>query len=925
MSRSSPALGPTARPGPRLVGRERELEDLRQLLAAHRLVTVVGPGGVGKTSLALEAVDSARSAVTGDVVVCELADVDSPDAVVHAVAGSLGVLVRPGQPVGAPPPGDGSPVLVVLDNCEHVVDAATDVAEQLLAAGQHMRVLATSREPLGLRDEAVMVLDPLQVPAGDDEAAAAAASVTLFAERASRVDPGFVLDPHTLPHVVRICRGLDGLPLALEIAAARVRVLAVEDVADGLSDRFALLRSGTRDTPVRHRDLRAVVDWSWDLLEPAERDLFTALSVFSAGCDLQAAKANAQALGIEEDEVVDLLDALLAKSLMTVTRSPRGNRYGMLETLREYALERLAEAGALAEARDRHADYIAGLARSLRDTLVREWTAQAGVLFEAFANLRSALAWTLEHDESSDRSFDLLAPLWYAALQSHAGEIAELADRALERWPDPAHPRWSEVAGTAATARATLEDYEGARLLGAAAAHATGSSGIGRAFGLCALADVAARADDDPVSALVHIDRADEEAAASGFEPLRCDLMNRRAQLLAQVGRTDEALVTAERAHVMAREQGNAYELAWSQHLVGLLLIRTDHEAAREWLTRALDDARELHYPYGTSSSLRGLGLVAGAEGDPRGAAASLSESLDGFVRAGHPGERWNTVAAALSLLVAAGRRDSAAVLLAGLDGSGVVLTRIHTPLVDDVREQLAAELGRSRVVARARAMSPEQLLSLARDELRLLREPGDQVDVPAQRRGPGQAAELSRQGDLWRVSYAGTTVHLPDLRGIRDLAVLLGQPEREVPVVDLATPGTSGDRVHPDGLGVPGDLGERIDARARAAYAERIRELQAELDEADATGEGERSTRVQEELDLLTRELTTAHGIHGPRRTGDPAEKARSSVTARVRAAIGKIRDVHPELGRHLEASIRTGRFCSYRPERPTTWVVTL
>ena len=221
--------------------------------------------------------------------------------------------------------------------------------------------------------------------------------------------------------------------------------------------------------------------------------------------------------------------------------------------------------------------------------------------------------------------------------------------------------------------------------------------------------------------------------------------------------------------------------------------------------------------------------------------------------------------------------------------------------------------------------MSPEQLLALARDELRPLREPGEQVDVPAQRREPEQAAELSRQGDLWRVSYAGTTVHLPDLRGIRDLAVLLRQPGREVPVVDLATPGTSGTRTNPDGLGAPGDLGERIDARARAAYTARVRELQAELDEADAAGEQERSSRVQEELDFLTRVLTTAYGLHGPRRTGDPAEKARSAVTARVRAAIGKIRDAHPELGRHLEASVWTGRFCSYRPERPTTWVVTL
>ncbi|HSE09621.1 MAG TPA: hypothetical protein VLB29_13225 [Nocardioidaceae bacterium] len=935
--RSSSAFQVPARPESRLIGRGRELEVLRQLLAEHRLVTVTGPGGVGKTSLALEAA-SALAADGADLVVCELAEVESSDAVRHAVAASLGVVLRPGESlaVSVPWADDGPNILCVLDNCEHVADAAAHVTEQLLRSGSRVRVLATSREPLRRADEHLVVLTPLPVSELFDEAAAESPAVVLFVERASRADPGFDLDDRTLPDVVRICQALDGLPLALEIAAARVRVLAVRDIADALSDRFALLRDRTRRIPERHRSLRAVFDWSWDLLAPHERDLFTALCVFPGGWDLQAATSVGQAVEVEAREVVDVLDGLVAKSLMTVTRSPRGTRYGMLETLRAYGLDRIRQAGVSHLARDRHADYFAGLARSLRDLLVRAWTVEASPLFEEFDNLRSALTWTLAEDAGPDRSFDLLAPLWYAALQIHAGELAELTGKALEKWPDPTHPRWSEVAGTAATAHATLEDYDQARILGGAAAGAASSSQVGRAFGYCALADVADRADDDPLAALEHLERADDMAAAAAFEPLRCDLMNRRAQLFAQAGRLDEAIATAEQARQTARKQGNAFELAWSQHLIGLLLVRDEPEAAREWLTRALEESRALLYPYGTSSSLRGLAMVSVTQGELESAAELFGEALDGFGRAGHPGERWNTVAALLSLLVAAGRRESAAALLVGLDGTGAVVSRIHTPLLQDVRNQLADEVGVPRIVARGRAMSPEQLLELARDELRLLRRVSGRVGVPEQRPGEERGepssgsdptASMEREGRLWRATYDGRSVHLPDLRGVRDLAVLLEHPDREVAALDLATPPgerEAGTRRSGAGLGAPGDLGEQIDARARAEYAERIRELQAELDDADSSGDDDRGARAQEELDFLTHELTAAYGIHGPRRAGDPAEKARSAVTARIRAAIARIREVHPALGRHLEASVRTGRFCSYRPERPMTWVVT-
>jgi hypothetical protein len=386
----------------------------------------------------------------------------------------------------------------------------------------------------------------------------------------------------------------------------------------------------------------------------------------------------------------------------------------------------------------------------------------------------------------------------------------------------------------------------------------------------------------------------------------------------------------------MAREQANAYETAWSQHLLGLLLTKDQPAAAEEWLTAALADSRALSYVYGINSSARGLGGVYAVLGDHARSAALFTEALAGFIRSGHLGERWNTVAALLTLLVAAGRREPAATLLVGIEQARVVVYRIHAPLLDDVRAELAEELTSPRVIARGRALSVDQLLALARRELRALSRP-----TPATEPTPPKATEhvadavneLTRVGKLWQVTYAGTSVHLPDLRGIHDLAVLLAEPGRDFPALDLASPSQASPRgavaqrtaeVVAGGLGVQGDLGDRIDAQARAAYTARIRELQSELDTADAAGDDERGARAQQELDFLISELSGAYGLRGPRRAGDPAEKARSAVTARIRAAVARIRDAHPELGRHLKTSIHTGRFCSYRPDDATVWRVT-
>ncbi|MFD0077095.1 ATP-binding protein [Streptomyces sp. NPDC127166] len=416
------------------VGREPELAALDADLTRSRLVTLTGPGGSGKTRLAEEA---ALRAVGPAAWIAELAPLDEPDALPGAVLSALRLreinLTRDGVPLQDDPTAHlvehlaRRPLLLVLDNCEHVIDAAAALAETLLTHCPDLRILATSREPLGVPGESVRPVEPLPPDPAH----------RLFAERARTVRPSFDLARDGGEAVDEICRRLDGLPLAIELAAARLRLLTPRQIADRLDDRFLLLTSGSRTVLPRQQTLRAVVDWSWDLLDPAERALLRQVSVFAGGWDLAAAEALSPG-------AADALGALVDKSLVVATPTEGGEmRYRLLETIHEYATERAAEAPELlAAAEAAHTAHFTDLAETaeprLRSAEQLPWIDR---LERDLDNIRAALHRTLVTAPDEAAALRLVFAMgWFWWLRNYRPEGLVWVERALALGEDPSDP-----------------------------------------------------------------------------------------------------------------------------------------------------------------------------------------------------------------------------------------------------------------------------------------------------------------------------------------------------------------------------------------------------------------------------------------------------------------------------------------------------
>jgi predicted ATPase/class 3 adenylate cyclase len=396
------------------VGREPELAQVRSLVASSRLVTLTGAGGCGKTRLALQAAAEVLDTASDGVWFVGLASLTEAEQIPDAVAAVLGLADRGGQQPMLESLIDAlreQDTLILLDNCEHVIDGAAKFCGQLVRECPRLRILATSREPLGIDGEHVYRVPSLSLPPGEAESVDAVAgsdAVRLFVDRARSQDPGFVLDGASAPLVASVCRRLDGIPLALELAAARLSSMSLPQVSDRLDQRFRLLTGGSRGAMPRQQTLQATVDWSFGLLTELERDVLRRLSVFAGGFELEAAEVICAADSVDAFDVLDLLSSLVSKSLVVAERTPASVRYRLLETIRQYAAQELLRSGGedqVVAARDRHAGYFLRLAEEAAPALAGpgqgRWLARLDLEWE---NLRACAS----HLAAGGRTDDVL-------------------------------------------------------------------------------------------------------------------------------------------------------------------------------------------------------------------------------------------------------------------------------------------------------------------------------------------------------------------------------------------------------------------------------------------------------------------------------------------------------------------------------------
>jgi non-specific serine/threonine protein kinase len=584
----------------RLVGRSRELSELEPLLAATRLVTLTGTGGSGKSRLAAELATRFSDGRNAPSAWIELAACSDPHLVDQQVAASFSLRETAGRGARAALIEllQDRPFLLVLDNCEHLIESCAELAATLLKTCPRLTILATTREPLGVAGEQVWPVPPLALPTAgpfDHETMATVDAIELFVDRARAVDPSFSLTAGNVESVVEICRRLDGIPLAIELAAARIRLLSPEQMATRLEDRFALLSGGVRTAVARHRTLRATIDWSYALLTAAEQRLLERLAVFAGTYSLEAVEAVCSDEILPRAEILSLLAGLVDKSLVISCTVGSTARYSMLETIAHYAAERLADRNDVRELRKRHGQAYLSMSKSALPHLMVASTPHLERLNADRDNFRSALSWSIEHEPDSI-GLPLAAALrwyWYYTIQWSEG--VRWMTRALERASAESTPdRVSATAG-AGSLCAYLGDVPRARQLLLESERSWRALGDERqlSFTLSALAQLLATAGDHEEASRCALEST-SLARKSGISwDLGYCLTNAAAfvaQARGDVGEADERLAEAERIWAESRHPLGFPFVLNARAL--LALRRNDHPAAAALARKALMETR---------------------------------------------------------------------------------------------------------------------------------------------------------------------------------------------------------------------------------------------------------------------------------------------------------------------------------------------
>ncbi|MGS0685539.1 BTAD domain-containing putative transcriptional regulator [Nakamurella sp. GG22] len=671
----SQAPNRTARPATRIIGRETELAELRRLLGSERLVTIVGPGGVGKTRLGVEAAH--RDPSHAETTTVLLAPVTDPTAIPHALAAALNLTVVQGDVLAACLAVLGNRAgLLLVDNCEHLIDEVRDTVDIVLASCPRLTVLATSREPIGLPAECVVRLTPLPLPDGEPDIARVP-SVAVFLERAARVGPGARPTAAELPTVADIVRRLDGMPLAIELAAGRLSTFSLTDL-QGRLDRSLDLVGGARSSgDARHRTLRSTIEWSYELLTKDEQRVFRQLAMFVDGVDVDTAERYAAELAPNRDPG-DIL-ARLVDASMIVASFEGGTRFRMLETLRSYGLDRLAAAGDADAAAQRFLRWAVQLAGWIDATMSTEQEPEAdAILRRELPNLRAA--WRLARDRGSlDDAAALVVALFdgighrdLIEIRGWAGELAD--DPAL-----PTHPEATAVLGTAAEAAYHGGDYARAdRLARRGLELATSTAGSWYCLTALSVADLARGA---------HADAVEHSIAGATVSSRYRGNVGVAALAATYAGDLERARSWHDR---MTAAEVSPTMRAWSAYVAGEIESFAGHpDDAAPHYARAIDLARSSGATFLVGVATVGLLAVRVTGGHLREALTGFRDVIDYFARTGNWTHLWVTLRNLAELLRRLGDHETAALLDAAADRApdAPADTRApaHAPRFDDV------------------------------------------------------------------------------------------------------------------------------------------------------------------------------------------------------------------------------------------------
>ena len=580
------------------IGRDREMAEVRRLLSTTGLLTLTGDGGCGKTRLALQVVADLVDEYPDGVWLVELAALSDPALVPKVVASALDVPEQAGRSLdqGLADFLSSKSLLVVLDNCEHLVNACAELTSFLLRSCPALRVLATSRQPLGIDGEVIWRVPSMSVPESTRipprEDLARYEGVRLFVERAASSHRGFAITERNAPAIAQVCIQLDGIPLAIELAAARVKVLSVEQIVARLNDRFRLLAGGGRTKLPRHQTLRATMDWSYGLLSKDEQAMLRRLSVFAGGWTLEAAEAAFSDSAAESTEVLNLLAQLVDKSLVQVENQADRAWYRLLETVRQYGQDRLVESNEVEGARRRHADWYLALAEQatvkLRGPEQKEWVDRLEVERD---NLRAALQWSATEPGGADAGLRLAVALhWFWFMRNHLSEGRQWLERFL-----------------------------------ASSVNASNSSRATALFGIGLLARRQGdyKAAEPPLRDSVALFRESGDQSGIGLS------LHHLAHVADESADSAKAVALFEESLGIFREAANTWGVAASLNCLGeTLQHRGDYSNATPMLRESLRLCREIGDRWLTAYPTRILGIVAANQGEYEGATGLLEESL---------------------------------------------------------------------------------------------------------------------------------------------------------------------------------------------------------------------------------------------------------------------------------------------------------